>query len=194
MDQRFESRLSDMLAQAQVPPDLIDGLLSRLETFDLPFAASLCEPEHQRHTVEYLTGLLSKLEHKTSEGIASLPIKSDKASRSSSGRSRGRISPCSRRLRGGSAPTLNLSRPARCSLAFRPAHSPHRWTVRVSRRLRRLRCLHRRSDSFRLERSNLAGWDLHPLGICALSGALYIHNIITCVGCRASHSAIYRRT
>ena len=28
--------------------------------------------------------------------------------------------------------------------------------------------LHRRSDSFRLERSNLAGWELHPLGICDL--------------------------
>ena len=41
--------------------------------------------------------------------------------------------------------------------------------VRLSRRLRRLRYLHRRSDSFRLERSNLAGWDLHPLGRCALS-------------------------
>ena len=70
---------------------------------------------------------------------------------------------------GGSAPTLNLSRPARCSLTLRPADSPHRQTVRVSRRLRRLRYLHRRSDSFRLERSNLAGWDLHPLGTCALS-------------------------
>ena len=56
MDRRFESRLSDMLAQAQVPPDLIDGLLSRLETFVLPFTASLREPEQQRHTVEYLTG------------------------------------------------------------------------------------------------------------------------------------------
>ncbi len=42
-------------------------------------------------------------------------------------------------------------------------------TVRFSRRLRRLSYLHRRSDSFRLERLNLAGWDLHPLGNCALS-------------------------
>ncbi|MBV8611734.1 MAG: IS701 family transposase [Singulisphaera sp.] len=72
MDRRFDSRLSDMLAQAQVPSDLIDGLLSRLETFVLPFTASLREPEQQRHSVEYLTGLLSKLEHKTGEGIAYL--------------------------------------------------------------------------------------------------------------------------
>ena len=53
--------------------------------------------------------------------------------------------------------------------ALRPADSPHRQAVRMSRRLRRLRYLHRRSDGFRLERSNLAGWDSHPLGTCALS-------------------------
>jgi len=72
MDRRFDTRLRDMLAQAQVCPELIDGLLSRLETFVHPFTASLRGPEQQRHTVEYLTGLLSKLEHKTGEGIAYL--------------------------------------------------------------------------------------------------------------------------
>jgi hypothetical protein len=72
MDRRYDTRLRDMLAQAQVPPELIDGLLSRLETFVHPFTASLREPEQHRHTVEYLTGLLSKLEHKTGEGIAYL--------------------------------------------------------------------------------------------------------------------------
>jgi hypothetical protein len=82
------------------------------------------------------------------------------------------------RYRGGSAPTSLLSRPAQCSLALRPVDSPHRQAVRVSRRLRRLRYLHRRSDSFRLERSNLAGWDLHPLGRCALSRRTLIVNII----------------
>ena len=72
MDRRFDTRLREMLAQAEVSPELIDGLLSRLETFVQPFAASLREPEQRRHTVEYLTGLLSKLEHKTGEGIAYL--------------------------------------------------------------------------------------------------------------------------
>lgn len=72
MDRRFDTRLRDMLAQAQVSPELIDGLLSRLETFVHPFTASLREPEQQRHTVEYLTGLLSTLGHKTGEGIAYL--------------------------------------------------------------------------------------------------------------------------
>ena len=72
MDRRFDARLQEMLEQAQVSPELTKGLLSRLETFVLPFSASLAEPEQRRHTVEYLTGLLSKLEHKTGEGIAYL--------------------------------------------------------------------------------------------------------------------------
>ncbi len=72
MERRFESRLLEMLAQAQVPPGLTKGLLARLETFVPPFTASLAEPEQRRHTVEYLTGLLSKLKHKTGEGLAYL--------------------------------------------------------------------------------------------------------------------------
>ena len=61
---------------------------------------------------------------------------------------------------GGSAPTLNLSRPARHSLALRPVDSLHRRAVHGSRRLRRRRDLHRHSDSYRLERNQLPG------GIC----------------------------
>ena len=41
MERRFESRLQEMLAQAQVPPGLTKGLLARLETFVPPFTASL---------------------------------------------------------------------------------------------------------------------------------------------------------
>jgi SRSO17 transposase len=72
MDRRFDTRLREMWAQAQVSPELTKGLRSRLETFVEPFTASLAEPEQRRHTVEYLTGLLSKLKHKTGEGIAYL--------------------------------------------------------------------------------------------------------------------------
>ena len=50
MDRRFDARLKEMLAQAEVAPELIDGFLSRLETFVHPFSASLGEPEQQRHT------------------------------------------------------------------------------------------------------------------------------------------------
>lgn len=72
MDRRFDDRLKDMLAQAEVAPELIDGFHSRLESFVQPFSASLANDERHRHTVEYLTGLLSNLKHKTGEGIAYL--------------------------------------------------------------------------------------------------------------------------
>src|SRR4051794_35229601 len=86
MDRRFDTRLRDMLAQAEVSPELIEGLLSRLETFVHPFTASLREPEQHRHTVEYVTGLLSKLEHKTGEGIAYQHDQGHRTSSCSSGK------------------------------------------------------------------------------------------------------------
>jgi len=51
-----------------------------------------------------------------------------------------------------SASTLVVSRPARRSRVLRPVGSPSRQATRLSRRLRRFRYLHRRSDSYRLER------------------------------------------
>jgi hypothetical protein len=56
------------------------------------------------------------------------------------------------RFRGGSAPTSRISRPARRSLRLRPACSRSRLSDPLHRRLRRSRCLHRRSDCYRLER------------------------------------------
>jgi len=52
----------------------------------------------------------------------------------------------------GSATTLVVSRPAQRSLALRPVGLPSRQSERLSRRLRRFRYLHRRSDSYRLAR------------------------------------------
>jgi SRSO17 transposase len=72
MERRYEVRLEQMLAQAEVSPELMWGLLKRLETFAEPFARSLAQPEHRRHAAEYMTGLLSKLERKTGEAIAYL--------------------------------------------------------------------------------------------------------------------------
>jgi hypothetical protein len=51
MDRRFDARLREMLAQAAVSPALIDGFLTRLETFVHPFSAPLGEPEQHRHTI-----------------------------------------------------------------------------------------------------------------------------------------------
>lgn len=72
MERRYEVRLEQMLAQAVVSPDLMLGLLGRIEDFTRPFAESLSQPEQKRHAAEYMTGLLSKLERKTGEAIAYL--------------------------------------------------------------------------------------------------------------------------
>ena len=72
MERRFESRLEEMLGQAHVSPNLIQGLLPRLETFVKPFVEHLPAAEHRRHAAEYLTGLMSRLERKTAEAIAYL--------------------------------------------------------------------------------------------------------------------------
>jgi SRSO17 transposase len=60
------------MAQAEISPESMRGLLDRLETFIAPFSASLKQPGQRRHAAEYMTGLLSDLEHKTAEGIAYL--------------------------------------------------------------------------------------------------------------------------
>ena len=72
MERRYEARLKDMSAQAEVSSDLIDGLMGRLESFVLPFSVGLSEPEQRQHALEYISGLLSKLDHKTGEAIAYL--------------------------------------------------------------------------------------------------------------------------
>lgn len=72
MERRYEVRLEQMLAQAEVSPEIMRGLLDRLEAFAEPFAESLVGPQQRRHVAEYMTGLLSKLERKTGEAIAYL--------------------------------------------------------------------------------------------------------------------------
>ena len=72
MERRFKARLEEMLEDAEVSPEMLGGMLTRLETFVHPFAAALDEPAQRRHALEYMTGLLSDLEHKTGEGIAYL--------------------------------------------------------------------------------------------------------------------------
>jgi hypothetical protein len=61
-----------MVKHAKVTPELLHGLLPRLTQFLEPFVESLKVPEQKQHAVEYTTGLISGLEHKTSDGIAYL--------------------------------------------------------------------------------------------------------------------------
>jgi SRSO17 transposase len=72
MERLYELRLEQMLAQAEVSPDLMRGLTDRLEVFAEPFARSLEQPQQRRHAAESMTGLLSKLPRKSGEAIAYL--------------------------------------------------------------------------------------------------------------------------
>ena len=72
MERRFQIRLEELLADAEVPPRLLQGVVPRLETFLQPFVAALSSPEQRTHALHYVQGLLSDLESKDAESIAYL--------------------------------------------------------------------------------------------------------------------------
>ena len=72
------------------------------------------------------------------------------------------------RLYGGSAPTLTVSRPARCSLALRPARSADPLSGPFLEVLQTIRRLLIRPECFRLERE-LAGLGFHQGEQCTLA-------------------------
>jgi SRSO17 transposase len=72
MEGRFEARCGELLDQACVRPEDWQEVMTQLDAFAKPFAQTLVETAQRRHLVEYVSGLLSTLERKTSEGIAYL--------------------------------------------------------------------------------------------------------------------------
>jgi SRSO17 transposase len=70
MEPRLQHRKEQLLADCQVPPTLLQGVIGRLEDFAMPFAASLPSPESRSHSRTYLAGLLSDVERKNAESIA----------------------------------------------------------------------------------------------------------------------------
>jgi len=70
MQQRFELRKQQLLAECDLGPETFDGILERLADFVEPFAAGLVRDEQRRHAHTYLAGLVSDLERKTTEAIA----------------------------------------------------------------------------------------------------------------------------
>jgi SRSO17 transposase len=64
--------LEELLADAEVPPGLLRGVLPRLEEFLQPFVASLISPEQRTNARHYIQGLLSDLDSKDAESIAYL--------------------------------------------------------------------------------------------------------------------------
>jgi SRSO17 transposase len=70
MEPRFRVRLDQLRDDAQIPPGLTRGLLSRIEAFLQPFADSLrCAPQ-RTNAQHYVQGLLSDLPSKDAESIA----------------------------------------------------------------------------------------------------------------------------
>lgn len=72
MERRFGVRFGQMMAEAEVKPAAVRGVLDRLEAFVKPFAASLKCDEQRQHAEDYVTGLVSNVQRKNVEAIAYL--------------------------------------------------------------------------------------------------------------------------
>lgn len=72
MNRRFAARREELLADAEVAPQILRGLLPRLERFLDPFVAALQRSEQAQHSRHYVAGLLSNLKYKNVESIAYL--------------------------------------------------------------------------------------------------------------------------
>ena len=70
MDRRFEARKREILDEAEIKPQVANGMLKRLEQFAEPFVASLGRREARQNACVYISGLLSDLERKNVESIA----------------------------------------------------------------------------------------------------------------------------
>lgn len=71
MERRFQARLDELLADADVPLYLVRGVLPRLGEFLEPFISTLIAPQ-RANAKDYVEGLLSDLRSKDAESIAYL--------------------------------------------------------------------------------------------------------------------------
>ncbi len=72
MERRFAARRDQLLADAEVDPRILRGVLPRLERFLDPFVELLQRSEQGGHARSYVAGLVSDLEYKNVESIAYL--------------------------------------------------------------------------------------------------------------------------
>jgi hypothetical protein len=61
MERRFRVRLAQLLEDAHVPPNLLRGILPRLQTFLQPFLDTLQTSSQLTNAHHYVQGLLSDL-------------------------------------------------------------------------------------------------------------------------------------
>jgi len=72
MERRFAVRYEELMADAEVKPEALEGVLGRLKEFVHPFAASLEYTAQRDHFQEYVAGLVSNVKRKNIESIAYL--------------------------------------------------------------------------------------------------------------------------
>lgn len=72
MERRFRVRFEELMADAEVKPEALEGTLERLRKFVQPFAASLEHAAQRDHLEEYVAGLVSNVKRKNVESIAYL--------------------------------------------------------------------------------------------------------------------------
>lgn len=72
MERRFAVRYEELMAEAEVKPEALEGVLKRLDQFVKPFAASLKHDVQRQHAAEYIAGLVSNVKRKNIETIAYL--------------------------------------------------------------------------------------------------------------------------
>jgi SRSO17 transposase len=70
MERRFEVRKQEILKQTDIKPQVVNGMLKRLEQFAQPFIASFGRREPKENAHMYICGLLSDLQRKNIESIA----------------------------------------------------------------------------------------------------------------------------
>jgi len=70
MERRFEIRKHKILQEAEIKPQVFNGMLKRLKQFAQPFINSLRRREQKEHAHTYIAGLLSDLKRKNTESIA----------------------------------------------------------------------------------------------------------------------------
>jgi SRSO17 transposase len=70
MERRFQVRLQELLDDAVVEPEQLQGMLARLERFVEPFAACLVRSKQRTLAQRYVAGLTSQVERKNVESIA----------------------------------------------------------------------------------------------------------------------------
>jgi len=70
MERRFEVRKQEILKEADIKPQVVNGMLKRLERFAQPFITSFGRREPKENARMYMSGLLSDLERKNVESIA----------------------------------------------------------------------------------------------------------------------------